>query len=418
MSRFKCRGRRGNGDQVIEVVEAESAAAAAKRLTGMGIIPVQIAPETAGADVVKPHDEDEGESAGGGLLGDRVKTTDVIMFTRQLVTLYKAGLPFLSSLDAIANQTTNPALERVIADVRTDVEGGKALSAALAKHPKVFPEVYVATVMAGEAGGVLDQVMDRLVALMENEQETKQTIKAAMRYPVMVVGAMLVAFLVIVTFVIPTFSKLFSKMGADLPTPTKIMVAINGIRQNYWHVTLVGVAAAVAGFIYYVRTPSGRLNFDRLTLKCPLIGPIIMQASMARLAHMFGTLSQSGLPILKELGVIARTIGNKQIALELEAARDAVQEGSNLGTAIETATQFPPLVRHMVAVGEKTGAMGEMMQAVADHYDRETKVAIGKLTQAIEPLITVVLGAGLLFLALAVFLPMWDMMRVMQQGGG
>jgi type II secretory pathway component PulF len=418
MPRFKCRGRRASGEQVIELVEADSAAAVAKRLTGMGVIPVQIRPETGSGSASASASAAADDDGGGGIFADRVSATDVIMFTRQLVTLYKAGLPFLSSLDAIANQTTSPGLQKVVTQIRGDVESGQTLSAALGKHPKVFPEVYVATVMAGEAGGVLDQVMDRLVALMENEQETKRTIKAAMRYPVTVMGAMVIAFLVIVTFVIPTFSKLFSRMGADLPMPTQVMVAINDIRKNYWHVTILAVAGAATGVIVYVRTPGGRLNFDRLLLKLPLIGPIIMQASMARLAHMFGTLSQSGLPILKELGVIARTIGNKQIALELEAARDAVQEGSNLGTAIENTTRFPPLVRHMVAVGEKTGAMGEMMQAVADHYDRETKVAIGKLTQAIEPMITVVLGAGLLFLALAVFLPMWDMMRVMQQGGG
>ena len=191
------------------------------------------------------------------------------------------------------------------------------------------------------------------------------------------------------------------------------MVGLNVIRQDYWHVSLVALIGAAAAFVWYVRTPKGRMNFDKLVLKCPLIGSIVMRASMARFALMFGTLSDSGLPILKELKVIARTIGNRAISRDIDQVRGAIQEGSNLATAMESQTGFPPLVKHMVAVGEKTGAMPDMMRAVADHYDRETRVAIARLTQSLEPLITLMLGAGLLFLALAVFLPMWDMMQVM-----
>jgi len=213
--------------------------------------------------------------------------------------------------------------------------------------------------------------------------------------------------------VIPKFSKLFAKAGADLPFPTRVMVSLNSIRQNYWHVVLLGTAGLIAAAIWYLRTPAGRLRFDKLVLKFPVVGSIIMKASMARLAHMFGTLSQSGLPILKELKVISRTIGNRSIALQIDAVRGAVQEGNNLASALKKETSFPPLVKHMIAVGEKTGAMSDMMQAVGSHYDRETKAQIGRMTQLIEPMITLVLGAGLLFLALAVFLPMWDMIRVM-----
>ena len=399
MARFKYKAKKPSGEMVIETVEAESPVAVAKRLGSMGLIPINISEET--------------EASESSPFFERVTSTEVIMFTRQLVTLYKAGLPFLSSLEAITKQTTNPALKRVVGAIRTDVEGGSTLSTALSRHPKVFSEVYVSTVLAGETGGVLDQVMDRLVLLLENEQQTRQTLKAALRYPITVMGAMLVAFLVIVTFVIPTFSKLFEKAGADLPLPTQVMMTINIIRRNYWHVSLVVIAGAVGGVIWYLRTPKGRLNFDRLLLNCPLVGPIIMKASMARLAHLFGTLSQSGLPILKELKVISRTLGNRQISREVEAVRDAIQEGNSLATALERETQFPPLVKHMIAVGEKTGAMSDMMQAVGDHYDRETKAAIARLTHALEPLITMVLAAGLLFMALAVFLPMWDMMQVM-----
>ncbi len=401
MQRFQYKARKTTGEPVIETLEADSPAAVAKRLTGMGLIPVHIQQEAAAT-------AEEGRS-----FFERVSVTDVIMFTRQLVTLYKAGLPFLSSLDAIGRQTSSPALQRVVSEIRKDVEGGVTLSAAMSKHPKVFPEVYVATVLAGETGGVLDQVMDRLVMLLEHEYETKQTIKAALRYPITVISAMVVAFFVIVTFVIPTFSKLFDKAGAELPLPTQIMVGINELRKNYWHVGLLALAALVAGAVWYLRTPNGRFNLDKFALKSPLIGSILMKASMARLAHMFGTLSKSGLPILRELTVIGRTIGNRKIAQEIEAARHAIQEGNTLAGAMEKETAFPPLVKHMIAVGEKTGAMPEMMEAVGSHYDRETRAAIARLTQAIEPIMTLVLGVGLLFLALAVFLPMWDMMQVM-----
>ncbi len=188
---------------------------------------------------------------------------------------------------------------------------------------------------------------------------------------------------------------------------------MNTIRQDYWHVTLALIAGVVAGLVWYVRTPKGRMAFDELVLKIPLIGSIPLKASMARFAHMFGTLSDSGLPILKELKVIARTIGNRSISRDVGAVRSAVQEGSTLAAAIDSQTSFPPLVKHMVATGEKTGSMSEMMEAVGEHYDRETRAAISRMTQAIEPLITLTLGAGLLFMALAVFLPMWDMMQVM-----
>jgi MSHA biogenesis protein MshG len=412
MPRFKYKGRNADGQTVTEVLEADSATAVAKRLSGMGVTPIQILLESAAKGMAGSEADDDG----GSSFFNRVSNTDVVMFTRQLVTLYKAGLPFLASLDAIANQTGSPAMTRVIKAVKVDVESGCALSAALAKHPKVFPEVYTATVLAGETGGVLDQVMDRLVTLMENEAETRQMVKSAIRYPITVIGAMTIAFGVIVTFVIPTFSKMFAKGGHDLPLPTQIMVGINTVRESYWHVCLLVLAGLITAFIVWVRTPAGRLVLDRLTLKFPLVGSIIMKASMARLAHMFGTLSESGLPILKMLGVISRTIGNRQISLEIEATRAAVQEGSNLGTALGKSTNFPPLVKHMVAVGEKTGAMSDMMNSVGEHYDRETRVAISRLTQSIEPLITLVLGAGLLFMALAVFLPMWDMIKVMGSG--
>jgi len=403
MPRFKYKARRPSGEFIIESVEAASPGAVAKRISSMGLIPISVEAEAAGAAAAKPPSS----------LFERVRSTDIIMFTRQLVTLYKAGLPFLSSLDAISKQTTNPALKRVIMMIRNDVEGGVTLSTALSHHPKVFSEVYVSTVLAGETGGMLDEVMDRLVVLLENEAQTRETVKAALRYPITVVGAMSAAFLVIVTFVIPTFSKLFGRVGHDLPLPTRVMVGINTIRQNYWHVVILMIAAGITSFVWYVRTPKGRMNFDRFVLTLPLVGSIIMKASMARFAHMFGTLSESGLPILKELKVIARTIGNRSISRDIESVREAVQEGNNLATAVDSRTKFPPLVKHMIAVGEKTGAMPEMMEAVGEHYDRETRVAIARLNQAIEPIITLTLGAGLLFMALAVFLPMWDMMEVM-----
>lgn len=398
MPRFRYTARKPSGESVVDYIDAESTGVVAKRISAMGLIPVGINEE-----------KDRGTT---GFL-ERVSPAEVIMFTRQLVTLYKAGLPFLSSLDVIGKQTGNQAMQRVVMIIRSDVESGMTLSAALAKHPKVFSEVYVATVMAGEAGGVLADVMSRLVDLLENEAETRRAVKTALRYPVTVVCCMLAAFGVIVTCVIPSFAKMFSKFGANLPFPTRVLMLTNDVRRDYWHIVLILLVAGIFAFVWGIRTKPGRAKFDAFILNLPLLGSIIMKASMARLAHMFGTLSDSGLPILRELNVIARTIGNVKIASQIESVQISVQEGSTLGAAIDSKTSFPPLVKHMVAVGEKTGAMSDMMRAVAQHYDRETKVAIASLTQAIEPLVTVVLGAALLFLAMAVFLPMWDMMRVM-----
>ena len=398
MPRFKYTARKSTGESVVDHIDAESAGMVAKRVSAMGLIPINIA------------EEKDRETTG---LLERVSAAEVIMFTRQIVTLYKAGLPFLSSLDAIGKQTGNPTMQKVVMSIRGDVESGQTLSAALAKHPKVFSEVYIATVMAGETGGVLADVLTRLVELLENELETKRAIKTALRYPATVVCCMLVAFGIIATFVIPSFAKMFTKFGADLPLPTRILITINDIKRDYWQIALILAVAGISGFIWAIKTPQGRAKLDAFALNLPLFGSIIMKASMARLAHMFGTLSDSGLPILRELNVIARTIGNAKIASEIESVQLSVQEGSTLGAAVDSKTSFPPLVKHMVAVGEKTGAMSDMMRAVGDHYDRETKAAVASLTQAIEPLVTIFLGAVLLFLALAVFLPMWDMMRVM-----
>jgi type II secretory pathway component PulF len=347
----------------------------------------------------------------------RVTSEDLIIFSRQLATLISAGLPFTTSLDALVEQTENRRLKRIIAQIRRDLEGGSSFSDALARHPAVFNDLFVNMVRAGEAGGVLDEMLDRLATLAEHDAETRARIKAATRYPKIVVAAIVAAFIILVTFVIPKFSELYAGFKTELPLPTRILVGMNNFVHHYWYIALLLVVSIVIGVRQYVRTPRGHVQWDGLKLKLPVFGPIFLKTALSRFSRIFGTLTRSGLPVLQTLEIVSKTVGNVVIARVVDNLRDSVRQGRGLVQPMRLSRIFPPTVIQMVAIGEETGKMEEMLMRVSNYYDRDVEYSIKNLSTTLEPLLLAVIGGMVLFLALAIFLPWWNLIRVFKGGG-
>jgi len=348
----------------------------------------------------------------------RISPENLIIFSRQLATLISAGLPFMTSFDALIEQTDNKRLKNVIVQVRKDVEGGSSFSDALAKHPTVFSNLYVSMIRAGETGGVLDEILQRLATLAEHEATTRARIKAATRYPKIVIGALVIAFVILLQFVIPRFATLYANFKAQLPLPTRILIGINNTFQSYWWLVLaVGVVITFA-VRAYVRTETGRLWWDGTKIKLPVFGPIFLKTALSRFARVFGTLTRSGLSILQTLEIVSQTVGNTVISRVVDNIRDSARQGRGIVQPMQVSRIFPPVVIQMVSVGEQTGKMEEMLTKVSEYYDQEVEYSIRNLSTSLEPLLLALIGGVVLFLALAILMPWWNLINVFKGGGG
>jgi type II secretory pathway component PulF len=348
----------------------------------------------------------------------RVSPQDLIVFSRQLATLISAGLPFMTSFDALIEQTQNQRLKHVITQIRKDVEGGSSFSDALAKHPSVFNNLYVSMIRAGETGGVLDEILQRLATLAEHEAETRARIKAATRYPKIVIGALAVAFIILLQFVIPRFAALYANFKVQLPLPTRILIGINHAFQIYWWVTLAVIIVVTLAVRAHIRTEAGRFQWDGIKLRLPVFGSIFLKTALSRFARVFGTLTRSGLSILQTLEIVSQTVGNTVISRVVDNIRDSARQGRGIVQPMQVSRIFPPVVIQMVAVGEQTGKMEEMLMKVSDYYDQEVEYSIRNLSTSLEPLLLAVIGGVVLFLALAIFMPWWNLINVFKGGGG
>jgi len=400
--RYKARDRQGTA--VKGTMEAENPTVVAELLFKDGYIPISIERRGSEQDLLKRLPR----------VG-RVKVEDLIFFTRQLATLLKVGIPILDAFDTLARQTGNRTLRRIILDLIREVEAGSSLSQAFGQHPEAFSEVYVNTIRAGEAGGFLDLVLERLASLLEREAETKAKIKAATRYPLFVVTAIAFAFSIIILFVVPKFALLYGAFKTALPLPTRIAIALNRVVQQYWPFATGGIVALVVALRFSLRTPPGRLRWDHLKLRLPVIGPLVAKLTLSRFAHILGVLTRSGIPILKALELTSRAVGNAALSLAIEGISREVEKGRPLAQPMAGDPLFPPLLVQMVAVGEKTGELDELLQRISSHYDREADYTIKNLATALEPILLLVVGAMVFFLALAVFLPMWDMVKLVRR---
>jgi type II secretory pathway component PulF len=345
----------------------------------------------------------------------RIRAEELILFARQFETLVRAGVPLLESLGTLAKQAWGRAFQQVILTVARDIEAGAMLSEAMGKHPQVFPEVFVSTIRAGETGGFLDLALERLATLGEHELETQARIRAATRYPIFVVLAIGIALLILMTFVIPKFALLYRAFRATLPLPTRIAFTVGQALQRFWYAGLLLAVAGVGAFRLALGLPWIRLWWDGAKLRFPILGPVMLKLILSRWAHILSLLVRSGVPILKSLDVAARAVGNAAVARSILALAAAVEKGRSLAEPMARDPLFPPLVVQMMAVGEKTGELETLLLKVSAHYDRETDYTIRNLSTALEPILLVVIGAMVLFLALAVFLPMWDMVRLIRR---
>ena len=405
MPTYSYKVRNQTGEIISGVIDAPTTDAVAEQLFSKGYTPVKIEAE----EEAKSHIEK------GWQIFDKVKDEDLIVFSRQLATLVTAGISFIRSLDTLAEQTKSRKLRKIIEEIRREVEKGSSFSDALARFPKVFSPLYISMVRVGEEAGVLDDILNRLSSLLEHDATTRARVKAATRYPVIVVISMIIAFLVLTTFVVPKFASLYQSAKVELPFPTLVLIFLNKAIRTYWPLLLAAIAGVIFAFRGYIRTPSGRWNLDKFKLRVPIIGSVVEKTVMSRFARIFSTLYSSGIPMLHALDIVAGTLGNIIIARAVEVIKESVREGKGLAVPMASTMVFTPMVTQMVAVGEETGALDDMLTKVADYYDLEVEYAIKNLATTLEPVLLVFLAGGILFLALGIFLPIWDMMKVMRR---
>ncbi|MGP0628867.1 type II secretion system F family protein [Nitrospina sp. 32_T5] len=342
----------------------------------------------------------------------RIKTQEIVLFTRQMSTLFNAGIPILSILQALEDQVENQRFKAVVRKLQDDIADGLALSEAMARHPDVFPDIYINMIEAGETGGIMEDVLARLADLLEKQQETDAKVRAAFRYPKIVLGVMVIAIAFLMWKVVPVFINLFQTIKVELPMPTQILVLIHGMFVKHWISFVVVVVGGIYLFRRYTATQFGRHQWDYIKLQIPLLGPIHLRSSMAKFARVFGNLQRSGVPILESLHVSARVVDNTVLTGALMKLIDSVEEGKGLARPLRESGWVPILVVQMVAAGETSGALDEMLLKVADYYDQEGERSIKALSTWLEPILIVVMGVMVLFLALSIFLPMWDMSKM------
>jgi type II secretory pathway component PulF len=404
MATFSYRARDAAGALITGRMEADAAGVVAERLMQTGHVPTAIEP--ARKPVALPSFP---------ALFRRVRSDDLILFSRQLETLIRTGVPLLESLNIMTKQARTQHFQQILSAVVRDIEAGASFSDALGRHPRVFPEIFFNTIRAGEAGGFLDQALGRLANLCEHEAETSRRIKEATRYPIFVMSAIGIALVVIVTFVIPKFSLLYGAFRATLPLPTRIALAVGQSLQRYWYLGAIGAGMVAVATRLAMHRPEVRLRWDRMKLQLPILGPVILKLALSRWAHILSLLVKTGVPILKSLEVAARAVGNAAVGRSILAVADAVEKGRSLAEPMARDPLFPPLVVQMIVVGERTGELETLLAKISEHYDRETDYAIRNLSTALEPVLLILIGAMVFILALAIFMPMWDMVRLIRR---
>ena len=339
----------------------------------------------------------------------RVKAEDMNLFNRQLVTLIKAGLTLASALSAIKKQTKSIVLKKAVDTIINDIEGGKSFSDSLSRHPSIFNELYINTVKAGEAGGTLDVILERLADLAEHETETNIKIKSATRYPIIAMVVLSIAFFVLSTFVVPQFVKLFDRFKGELPIPTKILIWMNVTITNYWYIAVIFVAVLIFVYKRFARTKFGRKFVDNIRLKIPVFGPLVFMLTMSRFARILSLMIKSGVPILGALELVAKTTGNSVVEGGIRDIIKSVNQGKSMSEPMASSKVFSPIVIQMVAIGEETGKIDDLLFHISEYYDQQSDYIIKNLATLIEPILIVIMGCAVLLLALAIFLPMWNM---------
>jgi MSHA biogenesis protein MshG len=402
MATYAWRGRNGRGELVQGQLDAVGEGAVADQLVAMGVAPVHIA---VAADTAQEGAPDWWER----LNRKAVSVEDILIFSRQMYTLSKAGVPILRAFAGLQASAVKPAMVEILQDIRSSLDQGRELSVALQRHVGIFGPFYVSMIRVGEMTGRLTEVFLRLNEHMEFERDVRERIKQALRYPSFVILAMAVALVVINIFVIPVFAKVFAGFNAELPLVTRGLLGFSSWMVAWWHLLLAGVVLAVMAVRAWLRTPEGRYRWDSRKLKLPIVGDIILKATLARFARSFALSSQSGVPLVQALTVVAQTVDNAYIGSRIEQMRDGIERGESISRCAAATGVFTPVVLQMLAVGEETGELDSLLFEIAGMYERETDYNIKGLSAAIEPLLLSVIAVLVLILALGVFLPLWSM---------
>ncbi len=343
-----------------------------------------------------------------------IPTRDIVIFTRQFATMINSGLPLVQSLDILAKQTENKALADVTRQVVYDVESGNTLADALEKHRNAFSPLYVNMVAAGEAGGILDTILLRLATFLEKNDAIIRKVKGALIYPAVIMAVAAIAIVVLLVFVIPTFQQMFASVNLELPLPTRVVIGLSEILQGWWWLILAGIAGTAFGVRAYYQTERGRLNVDRFLLRLPVLGDLLRKSAISRFTRTLGTLLSSGVAILDGLEITARTAGNRVIHDAVMESRGSIAGGDTIAGPLEHSRVFPPMVTSMIAVGEATGGLDEMLSKIADFYDDEVDAAVSALLSLMEPVMIVVLGVIVGGMIIAMYLPIFDMINAVE----
>ena len=404
MPTYKYKVRDSRGKAAVGTLEAGGINVARLRLSDMGYIPVTL-----------KETKSKNNRLSRNLFRRKVNDKTLIIFNRQLATLFAAGITLLKAINTLAKQTDNKKFRAILQEVAIDIEAGNSLSESLAKHPEAFSHLYISMIRAGETSGTLEDILRRLAALGEHEAETKAKIKAATRYPKIVVGALVIAVCILMKFVVPNFIDIFNEVELELPLATRMLILANDAFNNYWYILLGAAGGIYLAFRIYAGTKWGRRQLDKLSITVPIFGPLFLKIAMSRFTRTMAILNRSGLPILKNLEICASVAGNVIVVEVIDKLRESVKKGNGLADTVKESKVFTPMVAQMMAAGEESGELESMLMKVSEYYDSEVDHTIKNLSSLIEPILLAFLGVGVLFLMLAIFLPMWDLTKMAEQ---
>jgi MSHA biogenesis protein MshG len=401
MAKFSYRAITDAGTTTTGEIEADSVEKAGSLLAAQGFIPTKVSEKRSALSSAQLRNIFDFFSP--------VKTPELILFTKQFNTLIRAGVPMLTLLKVLQEQTEHSGLRRILETIRQDIKEGASLYEAFGRHQKVFSPLYCDMLRAGEASGSLNEVLDRLTYIIEHEHKVKSDIKSAMMYPMIVVCFLFLAFIVLLTAVIPRFVSIFKSAGLKLPLPTQICMFMHNFLVNYWYIAILIFVGGGGALYFYLRTTQGKYVYYTAVMKLPLVGSLFKKSAISRFASIFAILQSSGVDILQTMDILSETLGNAAISRELEGIKDRLAEGHGIAEPLRTSKYFTPMLINMVAIGEESGSLENLLQDVAGHYDSEVEYAMKKLSDAIGPILTIGLAAVVGFFALAIFLPMWDL---------
>ncbi|WP_417683162.1 type II secretion system F family protein [Pseudidiomarina aquimaris] len=400
MAEFDYRGRDAAGELVTGALEANSERAAADTLIRRGVTPLTIQLRRS-ASSERPRLQ---------LFEEKINLDDLIVFTRQMYSLTKAGIPLLRAIEGLAENSPKRRMRSVLSDVVEQLERGRELSVALSAHPQVFPRVLVAVVHVGENTGQLEEAFEQLSGYLAKEQDTRKQVKSALRYPMFIVSALVIAMFILNIWVIPTFARMFEQFNAELPLPTRILIGVSDFFVTWWPAMLIAIAALLIGTKRFKESEAGRARWDRWKTRIPIFGDIVLRSLLSRFSRSFAVMLRAGVPLTQSLHLVADAVDNYWMHDRIEEMRRTIEKGEGLTRAAQGTQLFTPLVMQMISVGEETGRVDELLNEVADYYEREVDYDLKSLTARIEPILLVLVAVMVAIMALGIFTPMWDMM--------